>query len=194
MRASPVLSPTPTRRSSSANGRQAVVPLTASGSASNLVGAATPPEPLAGPIKSAFASVSQLPPEEEEGAAAASHSAAQHEGAPRSASPVQPTMTLWEEHCEVIRDAWPVRAWELQRAQGALPSCLASPRPSASCRPARPVRAQVLVSFMTSVTIMYTVFPFFTYVPSSGLFPDELPKARVRRPRARAHIRLELTP
>lgn len=37
----------------------------------------------------------------------------------------------------------------------------------------------VLVAFFTSVTVLYLVFPFFTYVPSSGLLGDHLPKVRV---------------
>jgi len=37
---------------------------------------------------------------------------------------------------------------------------------------------QVIVGFFTSVSVLYLVFPFFTYVPSSGIFGRELPQAR----------------
>ncbi|GAX74520.1 hypothetical protein CEUSTIGMA_g1969.t1 [Chlamydomonas eustigma] len=32
----------------------------------------------------------------------------------------------------------------------------------------------VLLSFLTCVTVLYTIFPFFTYIPSSGLLGDQL--------------------
>lgn len=36
--------------------------------------------------------------------------------------------------------------------------------------------SQVLLAFLMSVTVMYLIFPFFTYVPQSGLFGDALPQ------------------
>ncbi|KXZ43097.1 hypothetical protein GPECTOR_102g50 [Gonium pectorale] len=36
---------------------------------------------------------------------------------------------------------------------------------------------QVLLGFLVSVTILYVVFPFFTYVPTSGWLGDSLPQA-----------------
>jgi len=35
---------------------------------------------------------------------------------------------------------------------------------------------QVFAAFLGSVTVMYLVFPFFTYVPTSGLLGDALPQ------------------